>query len=138
MANSTTTSAIRPLNGMTPGLRRNDLLLEACQQQLSVGYSQTEIGDMAEIIRSVDLHNVDALLFPICSGFHQPHNPRHASTSGQRTDAKIPRRCSHPQTCDGPLFIQRDVSTCLRFAIVPSVVEPPERVTEVVPVCDVP
>src|SRR4051812_44027092 len=103
MANSTTTSAIRPLNGVAPGLRGNNLLLEACQQQLSVGYGQTEIGDMAEIIRSVDLHNVDALLFTIFPGFYQPHNPSHASTSGQRTDAKIPLRRSHPRTCDGPV-----------------------------------
>jgi hypothetical protein len=59
MANSTTASAIRPANGVASGLCGNDFLLEACQQQLSVGYGQTEIGDMAEIIRSVDLHDVD-------------------------------------------------------------------------------
>src|SRR5664279_5372377 len=57
---------------------------------------------MVQIIRSVDLHNVDALLFTIFPGCHQPHNPSHASTSGQKTDAKIPLRRSHPQTCDGP------------------------------------
>jgi hypothetical protein len=33
---------------------------------------------------------------------HQPHNPSHASTSGQTTGAKIPPRPSHPQTCGGP------------------------------------
>jgi hypothetical protein len=102
MANSTTASAIRPANGVASGLCGNDFLLEACQQQLSVGYGQTEIGDMAEIIRSVDLHDVDALLFTTITGFHQPHDPSHASTSGQRTDDKIPLRRSNPQTCDGP------------------------------------
>jgi hypothetical protein len=102
VANLATASAIRPSNGVPPGLRGNDLLLEACHQQLSVGYGQTETGDMVQIIRAVDLHNVDALLFTIFPGCHQPHNPSHASTSGQRTDAKIPLRRSHPQSCDGP------------------------------------
>ena len=105
MANLATASAIRPSNGVAPGLRGNDLLLETCQQQLSVGYGQTETREMVQIIRSVDLHNVYALLFTIFPGCHQPHNPSHASTSGQRTDAKIPRRPSHPQTCDGPRLV---------------------------------
>ena len=101
-ANAAAASAVRPSNGVTPGLRGDNLLLEAGQQQLSVGLGQTETGDMVQIIRPVDLHNVDAQFFPAIPGFHQPHNPSHASTSGQRTDAKIPLRRSHPQTCDGP------------------------------------
>jgi hypothetical protein len=31
----------------------------------------------------------------------QPHNPSHASTSGQTRDAKIPLRPSTPQACGG-------------------------------------
>jgi hypothetical protein len=56
MANLATASTIRPSNGVVPGLRGNDLLLEAGQQQLSVGYGQTETGDMLQIIRPVDRH----------------------------------------------------------------------------------
>ena len=73
-ADAPTASAIRPPNGVAPGLRGNDLLLEACQQQLPFGQGQTQIGDIAEIIRSVDLHNVDALLFTVIPGFHQPQS----------------------------------------------------------------
>jgi hypothetical protein len=103
MANLATAATIRPSNGVAPGLRGNHLLLEACPQPLSVRYGQTETGDMLQIIRPVDLHNVDALLYTIFPGCHQPHNPSHASTSAQRTDAKLPlRRGASPQTYDGP------------------------------------
>ena len=43
-------SAIRPPYGVVPGLRGDELLLDACQQQLSLGKGQTQIGDIAEII----------------------------------------------------------------------------------------
>jgi hypothetical protein len=87
-ANAATASTIRSSNGVAPGLRGNDLLLEACQQQLPVGQGQTKIGDIAEIIGPVDLHHVGALLLTTSLGFHQPHNPSHASTPSHRTDAK--------------------------------------------------
>ena len=101
-ANNATASAIRPSKGMAPGLRGNDLLLQARQQQLPFGQGQTQVGDLTEIIRSVDRHDVNGLVLTVSREFHQPHNPSHPSTSGQRTDAKIPIRRSHPQTCDGP------------------------------------
>ena len=87
---------------MVPGLRRNDLLLEACQHLLPVGHGQTQIGDIVKIIRPVDRHDVGKQLFTVSLDFHQPHNPSHASTPGQTTDVKIPLWPSHPQTCDGP------------------------------------
>ncbi|MFL5281391.1 MAG: hypothetical protein ACJ8AW_10430 [Rhodopila sp.] len=102
MANDATASAIRPSKGMAPGLRGNDLLLEARQQQLSFGQGQPQVGDFTEIIRSVDRHDVDGVALTVSREFHQPHNPSHPSTSGQRTDAQIPLRRSHPQICDGP------------------------------------
>src|SRR3954470_23882462 len=102
MANSATASASRPSKGVAPGLRGNDLLVEARQQPLPFGQGQPQAGDLTEIIRSVDRHDVNRLVLTVSREFHQPHNPRHASTSDQRTDAKIPLRRSHPQTCDGP------------------------------------
>jgi hypothetical protein len=96
MVNSPTDSAIRPSKSVAPGLRGNDLLLEARQQQRPFGQGQPQVGDITEIIRSVDLHDVDGLVLTVSRDFHQPHNPRHAPTSGQRTDAKIPLRLSHP------------------------------------------
>lgn len=88
VANAATTWATRPPNGVLPGLCGDDLLLEAGQQQLRFAQGQTEIGDIAEIIRPVDLHDVRAQPLALSPGFHHPHNPGHASTPSQRTGAK--------------------------------------------------
>jgi hypothetical protein len=88
--NATTASALRRLNQVVPGLGGNDLLLEACQHLLPVGYAQTQIGDIVETIRSVNRHDVGKRLVTVTPDLHQPHNPSHASTPGQITDAKIP------------------------------------------------
>ena len=102
VANATAASALWPLNRVALGLRSNDLLLEASQHPLSVGHGQTQIGDIVKIIRPVDRHDVDKRRFTVSPDLHQPHNPNHASTPGQTTDAKIPLWPSHPQTCGGP------------------------------------
>jgi len=60
-------------------LRSHDLLLETRQQQLPFGQCQTEIGDIAEISRPVDRHDVDGPALTASSSFHQPQNPSHAS-----------------------------------------------------------
>jgi hypothetical protein len=90
------------MNRVAFGLRSNDLPLEASQHPLSVGHGQTQIGDIVKIIRPVDRHDVDKRRFTVSPDLHQPHNPNHASTPGQTTDAKIPLWPSHPQTCGGP------------------------------------
>src|SRR3954452_10441503 len=64
-ADSATISAVRAPNGVAPGLRGNDLLLEACQQQLSFGQGQPQVGDFTEIIRAVDLHHVNGLVLTV-------------------------------------------------------------------------
>src|SRR5437660_12152253 len=70
--NEATASAIRSPNGVVPGLRGNDLLLETRQQQLPFGQGQTQTGDIAEIIGPGDRHDVDGLLLTVGPGFHQP------------------------------------------------------------------
>src|SRR5271165_4264401 len=102
LTNATTASALWPLNRVAPGLGGNDLLLEACQYLLPVGHGQTQIGDIVKTIRSVDRHDVGKRLVTVSPDLHQPHNPSHASTPGQITDAKIPLWPSHPQSCGGP------------------------------------
>src|SRR4051795_12373058 len=94
--------AIRSPNGMVPGLRGNDLLLETRQQQLPFGQGQPQIGDLNQIIGPGDRRDVDALFLTVGPGFHQPHNPSHALTSNQRSDAKLPPRCPHPQSPGSP------------------------------------
>jgi hypothetical protein len=59
-------------------------------QARKVGQGQPQVGDITEIIGAADLHDVDGLFLTVSLGFHQPHNPSHAPTSDQRTDAKVP------------------------------------------------
>ncbi len=104
-ANLATASAVRPPNGVALGLRRDDLLLEAGQQQLPFGQGQPEVGDITEIIGSVDLHDVDGLFLTVSRGFHQPHNPSHAPTPGQKTDTKLSLHRPHPQSPGSPEYM---------------------------------
>src|SRR5207244_46509 len=102
VTNATTTSALRPPNRVAPGLRGNDLLLEACQHPLSVGHGQPQIGDIVKIIRPVDLDDVGERLFTVSSDFHQSYDPSHASTPGQikrrkyRSGPPIPKLAAVP------------------------------------------
>jgi hypothetical protein len=90
VANATTGSALWALNRVAPGLGGNDLLLEARQHTLPFGHGQAQIGDIVEAIRPVDRHDVGTRLVTVSPDFHKPHNPSHAPTPGQITDAKIP------------------------------------------------
>ena len=98
-ANTATVQAIRPPNRVILGLRGDDLPLNARQQPLRFGQGHSRSGDAAEITGSVDLHDIRARPLAFSAGTHQPQNPGHASTLGQRTDAKIPNWPSHPQSC---------------------------------------
>jgi len=102
MANRPAASAVRTSCGVANSLRCNDFLLQAGQQTLRFGQGQPQGGDLTQIIRSVDGHDVNGVVFAISTGLYQPHNPRHASTSDQRTGAKIPSKALDPQTCDSP------------------------------------
>src|SRR3954449_7963501 len=71
-----------------PNRTAPDPRLQPGQHQLPFGQGQTQVCDITEIIRSGDRHDVDGLLLTVSLGFHQPHNPSHASTPNQRTDTK--------------------------------------------------
>ncbi len=71
-ANAVTARALRPPNGVVPGLRSDDLPLNACQQPLRFGQGQTQIGDVDEIIGPVNFHDVRARSLALSPGFHKP------------------------------------------------------------------
>src|SRR3954452_11655534 len=102
--NRATAAAIRSANGMIPGLRGNDLLLESRQQPLPLSQGQPQIGDLSQIIRPGDRRDVDGLFLTVSAGFHQPHHPSHALTPDPRSDAKLPLRRPHPQSPGSPNF----------------------------------
>ena len=88
VTNTSAARTIRPENGVGSGLSGYDFLLEGRQQLLRFGQSQTQIGDIPEIIGAIDLHDVRGLPLALGAGFHQPQNPAHTSTPGQTTDAR--------------------------------------------------
>jgi hypothetical protein len=71
------------MNRVALGLRGDDLLLEACQNPLSVGHGHTQIGDIVKTIRPVDRNDVDKRRFTVSPDLQQPLNPNHASTPDQ-------------------------------------------------------
>ena len=108
-ASTATVRAFGSLNGVVPGLRGDNLLLNTRQQPLRFGQAQTQISDVAEVIGPVDLHDVRAWSLALNPDLHQPQHPSHASTLGQRTNAKIPSWPPHPQTCDGSLVRKKQI-----------------------------
>src|SRR3954468_11171048 len=102
VANARATPAPRPPDGVVPGLRGDNLPLDARQHQLRFGQGQTQIGDVDEAIGTADLHHVRAPLLAFSPDFHQPQNPSHASTLGQRTSAEIPDRRRTPNLATVP------------------------------------
>src|ERR1700761_7395499 len=87
---------------MVPGLPGDDRLLEAGQQPLRIDQGQTQIGDIAEISRPDDLHDIRARSLTFSPGFHHPHNPGHPSTPSQRSDVKIPLGAYTPNSAAVP------------------------------------
>ena len=63
---------------MVTDLRSDDLLLERRQQPFHLVQSQTQISDIAEVIGSVDFHDVHASSLALGADLHQSQNPRHA------------------------------------------------------------
>jgi hypothetical protein len=88
VTNTSAARTIRPENGVGSGLSGHDFLLENRQQLLRFRQSQTQRGDIPEVIGAIDLHDVSGLSLALGVGFHQPQNPAHTSTPGQTTDAR--------------------------------------------------
>src|SRR4051794_36721585 len=93
--------------GVVPGLRGDDLPLDARQHQLRFGQGQTQIGDVDEAIGPANLHDVRARPLAFGPDFYQPQNPSHVSTLGQRTSAEIPDRCRTPNLAMIPVLMAR-------------------------------
>src|SRR3954462_14635001 len=104
----------RPRNAGTPAAGRRGpwparrrLPLDARQHQLRFGQGQTQISDVDEAIGPADLHHVRAPPLAFGPDFHQPQNPSHASTLGQRTSAEIPDRRRTPNLATVPSIDDR-------------------------------
>ncbi len=99
-----------PPDRVLPRLRGGrSRVLNPREQLFRFREGQSQIGDIAEVIRLADLHNVHAgTLVPGC---RQLQNPLHAPPRGPRTGAKISGTHWHPQFCNSPLV---DISPVAR------------------------
>ena len=86
--------ANRPPDRVLPRLRGGDLALNPREQLLRFREGQSQIGDIAEVIRLADLHDVHAgALVPGC---RQLQNPLHAPPPVQEQEQKYPARTGTP------------------------------------------
>ena len=104
-ANAAAARAVRPPNRLLPGLRGDDLLLNTRQQPLRLGQGQSQVGDIGDITRTIDLQDVRVRPLALSPSLYQPQHPAHASILGQRTDAKLSNLPPHPQSCDSPAVL---------------------------------
>src|SRR3954447_12107522 len=75
-------AALRTVHGMGPGLRGNNLPLDAGQELLALGQTQTQGAQIGKGIRLGNPHDIGAVFFALSSDTDQPHDPGHvASTS---------------------------------------------------------
>src|SRR4051812_16570253 len=67
---------------MNPGLRSDDLPLDAGQELLALGQAQTQGAQIGKGVGLGDPHDTGAVFFALSSDADQPHDPGHvASTS---------------------------------------------------------
>src|SRR4051812_5358356 len=97
--------APRHRDGVVSGGRGDNLPLDARQHQLRFGQGQTQIGDVDKAIGPANLHDVRARPLAFGPDFHQPQNPSHVSTLGQKTSAEIPDRRRTPNLATVPSSI---------------------------------
>jgi hypothetical protein len=72
---------------MGPGLRGDDLSLDAGQEPLALGQGQAQAGQIGEVVRLGDPHDVGAVFFALSSDAHQLHNPGHVASTSTRKPA---------------------------------------------------
>jgi len=75
-------AALRTARGMDPGLRDDDLPLDAGQELLALGQAQTQGAQIGKGVGLGDPHDIGAVFFALSPDADQLHDPGHvASTS---------------------------------------------------------
>src|SRR3984957_2766719 len=93
-ANPIAAGANRPPDRVLPRLRGGDLALNPREQLFRFREGQSQIGDIAEVIRLADFHDVQAgTVAPRC---RQLQNPLHAPPPVQEKERKYPARTRTP------------------------------------------
>jgi hypothetical protein len=78
--------ADRPPDRVLPRLRGGNLPLHPGEQLFRFREGYPQVGDITEITAPADFHDLNAET--LAPGFHQPHNPAHASPPKVREEAE--------------------------------------------------
>src|SRR3954470_11876500 len=89
-AGRATAAARRTARGVPPRLRSHELLLDASQELLTLGQGQAQGGQIREVVRSGDPHNLRAAFAARGPDAYQLHDPGHAVSAHRSTSRKVP------------------------------------------------
>src|SRR3954447_3427203 len=87
---ATAAAARRTARGVPPRLRSDELLLDASQELLTLGQGQAQGGQIREVVRSGDLHDLRAAFVARGPDAYQLHDPGHAVSAHRSTSRKVP------------------------------------------------
>src|SRR4051794_30788938 len=89
-AGRATAAARRTAHSVPTRLRRDELLLDASQELLTLGHSQAQGGQIREVVRSGDPHDLRAAFGARGPDAYQLHDPGHAVSAHRSTSRKVP------------------------------------------------
>src|SRR3954454_5807838 len=89
-AGRATAAARRAARSVQPRLRSNELLLDASQELLTLGQGQAQGGQIREVVRSRDPHDLRAAFVARGPDAYQLHDPGHAVSAHRSTSRKVP------------------------------------------------
>src|SRR4051794_1884520 len=111
-------AALRTVHGMDPGLRGDDLPLDAGQELLALGQAQTQGAWIGKGVGLGDPHDIGAVFFALSSDADQPHDPGHVASTSAGIQARkylfrsrAPNLAAVPRTdrySDGSMRATRD------------------------------
>src|SRR3954451_18710433 len=118
-AGRATATARRTARGVPPRLRSDELLLDASQELFTLGQAQAQGGQVREVVRSGDPHDLRAAFGARGPDAYQLHDPGHAVSASPINEPESTLLDLHPQSRGGPVRIWRaNVPTFARTAYV--------------------
>src|SRR4051812_5237329 len=87
---ATAAAARRTARGVPPRLRRDELLLDASQELLTLRQGQAQDSQIREVVRSGDLHDLRAAFVARGPDAYQLHDPGHAVSAHRSTSRNVP------------------------------------------------
>src|SRR3954465_8394946 len=113
-AGRATAAARRTARGVQPRLCSDELLLDASQELLTLGHSQAQGGQIREVVRSGDPHDLRAAFGARGPNAYQLHDPGHAVSAHQSTSRKVPSWTRTPNPAAVPGVVPPDRSRPIR------------------------